>query len=369
MNAQDIIEKYRSYVVQIATGSSTGTGFFIAEHQLIATNYHVIKGNWVVTVRGELIDSQSAKVIFTHPRWDIAFLQIETPIGVQESLLTKQEILVREGDSVIAIGHPFGLTYSATQGVISRNNRKYEGMTYFQTDTPINPGNSGGPLINLNGKIIGMNTFIIDHANNIGFALPYSYINEALNTCLQFRGATTTVCPSCLVPVFEGCVDMEKYCMNCGTEVELPGNQQEIITEVKGDVASVIEKALELMRCSPIECRNGENRWTLTFGDTTINIFYQPHKYTIYVDGTMGEIPKENIGDLYEYMLRENDNDDLYYFFTVQGNVYISAAIPNMEITAQECHDIFRHIFEKCDDYFQILRDHFGVEPTVFLDT
>src|SRR5574338_619774 len=86
----------------------------------------------------------------------------------------------KDGDVVVAIGHPFGLNYTATQGVISKVDRIRDGVKYIQIDAAINPGNSGGPLVNKNGEIIGINSFIIRGGDNLGFALPVNYLREAL---------------------------------------------------------------------------------------------------------------------------------------------------------------------------------------------
>jgi len=77
---------------------------------------------------------------------------------------------MKDGDAVVAIGHPFGLNYTATQGVISKVDRIREGLKYIQIDAAINPGNSGGPLVNMSGEIIGVNSFII--RGEITWALP-----------------------------------------------------------------------------------------------------------------------------------------------------------------------------------------------------
>ena len=87
----------------------------------------------------------------------------------------------KDGEVVVAIGHPFGLNYTATQGVISKVDRIRDGVKYIQIDAAINPGNSGGPLVNKEGEVIGINSFIIRGGDNLGFALPVSYLKEALD--------------------------------------------------------------------------------------------------------------------------------------------------------------------------------------------
>ncbi|HET7896916.1 MAG TPA: trypsin-like peptidase domain-containing protein, partial [Flavisolibacter sp.] len=171
MNTQQIIELYRPAVIQIATQTSTGTGFYIKEFDLIVTNEHVVGKNAEVTIAGRLFERTLARVLYTDKKHDLAFLQ--PPAGlVMPEVKMGDYADMKDGDVVVAIGHPFGLNYTATQGVISKVDRVREGVKYIQIDAAINPGNSGGPLVNKKGEIIGINSFIIRGGDNLGFALP-----------------------------------------------------------------------------------------------------------------------------------------------------------------------------------------------------
>ena len=92
---------------------------------------------------------------------------------------------VRAGDDVIAIGSPMGLAHTVTKGIISSTRRVRNGVNYLQADVSINPGNSGGPLLNLQGEVIGINTFIVRESDDIAltglnFAVPASYVREII---------------------------------------------------------------------------------------------------------------------------------------------------------------------------------------------
>ncbi|MEN6425393.1 MAG: DegQ family serine endoprotease [Phycisphaerales bacterium] len=155
-----------------------GSGFIISEDGYILTNNHVVGDVDKITV--ELQDGRvfnDAKLIGTDPDSEVALIKIEgkdfpvLPLGDSD----KMEI----GDWVIAIGNPFGLSETVTVGVVSAVGRSnvhiaaYE--NFIQTDAAINPGNSGGPLINLDGKVIGINTAIVSQSGGymgIGFAIP-----------------------------------------------------------------------------------------------------------------------------------------------------------------------------------------------------
>jgi serine protease Do len=366
MSIQELIEKYRSIVVQIATADGSGTGFLLPRHQLIVTNHHVIKGNWTATLKGKHLEKQLGTVVYTNPRWDLAFIRLEQEIALEVDLLG-ENLILQDGEAVIAIGHPFGLDYTATQGVVSRLERVQNGLTYIQTDTAINPGNSGGPLINLQGQIVGVNTFIIQNADNLGFALPVQYVKDAVASYLPYYGKQIACCASCSGLVGVENVDMEKYCPECGTEVQLPTVDQND-THVAGGMAATVESALELLGIPKNLCRNGAHAWAIDQGSANINIIYKPEKYAVFLDASMGRLPKQNIKPLYEYMLRENCNKETHFFFTVQENIYLSAVILNMDISPQECAGIFTDIFTKADDYDDILMKRFGCLPPVYED-
>ena len=186
MNTQQIIELYRPAIIQIATQASTGTGFYIKEFDLIVTNEHVIGKNAELTIQGRLFEKRMARVWYTDKKHDLAFL--EPPKEIQLPLVKLGDYHgMKDGDVVVAIGHPFGLNYTATQGVISKVDRIRDGIKYIQIDAAINPGNSGGPLVNKEGEIIGINSFIIRGGDNLGFALPVNYLREALELYLPHR--------------------------------------------------------------------------------------------------------------------------------------------------------------------------------------
>src|SRR5437763_7760015 len=221
MNTQQIIELFRPAIIQIATQTSTGTGFYVKEFDLIVTNDHVVGKNAEVTIAGRLFDKRLGRVWFTDRKHDLAFLQPPPDVQIPEVKLGNYESM-KDGDVVVAIGHPFGLNYTATQGVISKVDRVRDGVKYIQIDAAINPGNSGGPLVNKQGEIIGVNSFIIRGGDNLGFALPVSYLREALELYHPYRGEPSTRCFSCNHLVLPSNIESTKYCPYCGTEVKLP---------------------------------------------------------------------------------------------------------------------------------------------------
>jgi serine protease Do len=154
---------------------SLGSGFIIDKDGYIITNNHVVEGADEIKVK--LADGREfkAKVVGRDPKTDIALIKITTFFKDLPVLSLGDSDKIRVGDWVLAIGNPFGLEHTVTQGIISATGRVIGAGPYdnfLQTDAPINPGNSGGPLINLNGEVIGINTAIIATGQGIGFAIP-----------------------------------------------------------------------------------------------------------------------------------------------------------------------------------------------------
>jgi S1-C subfamily serine protease len=176
-----IIEQVILSVVTIRTDVAQGTGFIITDNGYLITNAHVLVGGREVNAITSDQDVIEAEFIGYDPTLDIALLKIP---GDYEGLRLADSDDVQVGEKVIAIGNPLGLQFSVSEGIVSGVNRK--GMTngleaYIQTDAALNPGNSGGPLINKQGRVIGINNFKIGGGENLGFALESNYIKEAVN--------------------------------------------------------------------------------------------------------------------------------------------------------------------------------------------
>jgi len=153
---------------------SLGSGFIISKDGYILTNNHVIEKATEIRVRLLNKEEFKAKVIGRDPKTDIALIKIKANHSLSAATLGDSDAL-RVGDWVIAIGNPFGLGHTVTVGIISAKERIIGAGPYdnfLQTDAAINPGNSGGPLVNLEGKVVGINTAIVAQAQGIGFAIP-----------------------------------------------------------------------------------------------------------------------------------------------------------------------------------------------------
>jgi serine protease Do len=172
---------------------SLGSGFIIDKDGYIITNNHVVEGADEIKVK--LADGREfkAKVVGRDSKTDLALIKISSLFKDLPVLLLGDSDKIRVGDWVLAIGNPFGLEHTVTQGIISATGRAIGAGPYdnfLQTDAPINPGNSGGPLINLKGEVIGINSAIVATGQGIGFAIPSNMAKTVISQ-LKEKGKVT----------------------------------------------------------------------------------------------------------------------------------------------------------------------------------
>jgi len=178
-------------VPQSRVEGSLGSGVIVRSDGLIVTNNHVIEGGQQLIV--VLADRREfpAKVVLADPRSDLAVLKIEVKGERLPVLPIADREDVQVGDLVLAIGDPFGVGQTVTNGIVSALARTDVGASDFsffiQTDASINPGNSGGPLVDMNGNLIGINTLIYSRTGSstgIGFAIPAAMVRRVVESAL-----------------------------------------------------------------------------------------------------------------------------------------------------------------------------------------
>ncbi len=168
---------------------SLGSGVIIDEDGYVLTNLHVVRRAsrvWVKLADGRELEAQPVK---GKTSTDVALLKIVSKNGEKfkpVKFATDDDLLL--GETVIALGNPFGLGGSVSRGILSSKERRapkdgeaLDVSNWLQTDAAINPGNSGGPLVNLRGELIGINVAVYREAQGIGFAIPIKRVNEALS--------------------------------------------------------------------------------------------------------------------------------------------------------------------------------------------
>ena len=184
LSLEELVSHTKPAVVYLNSLTKSGTGFFVTETGVIATNAHLARGEEALLATLPNGTQLEAKIVYVDPDLDIALAK--TPGQNFPHLVLAEAAAVRQGESVVAIGNPGdAMLFSVTKGIVSAVGR-FEAAgpgTWIQTDAPINPGNSGGPLLNARGEVIGINSqkLVKKNVTGIGFALSASDLLDVLH--------------------------------------------------------------------------------------------------------------------------------------------------------------------------------------------
>ncbi len=352
-----IIAQYSQTIVQISCPKGSGTGFYLKQANLIITNHHVVEGCADVVLSGTFIPQQHAQVWLKDPLHDLAFIEVPPHSEMPDTALNIQPEPVKEGEPILAIGHPFGLKFTATQGIVSKVRRQYGNLFYIQIDAAINPGNSGGPLVNFKSEIVGVNTFIIAGGDNLGFALPAHYLAETIADYAPLYGHRCERCISCTNIVEKREADEEKgYCPHCGNRLSFADEEDYMPT----GVAKIIENVLADLNKDPKLARRGGNEWEIKHGSATISIEYNEQTGYIMADAFLCRLPRKNIAPIYEYLLRENYTLEGVVFSINEQHIILSLIVFQRHLTTAGLHRQIGLLFEKADEYDNILVEQYG---------
>jgi len=253
------LQQQRDYwsrnITEIPSGS--GSGFIWDDQGHIITNYHVIQNGSKLKVTLSDRTSWDAEVIGYEDNKDLAVLKIKAPADKLRPIPLGQSSKLKVGQSVYAIGNPFGLDQSLTTGVISALGREIKSVggrpirDVIQTDAAINPGNSGGPLLDSGGRLIGVNTMIYSTSGasaGIGFSIPVDEVNWVVSDIVKYGMVKRPVLGIEILP--------SQYAENWGVEGVMISNVLE-----NGGAAKAGLKPLE-------QTRNGD----IIFGDIIIAV-------------------------------------------------------------------------------------------------
>jgi S1-C subfamily serine protease len=297
----------------------TGSGFVYDTEGHIITNYHVIEGaeELFVTLPDET--SVDAQVVGADASNDLAVIKVDAPVELLHPVPLGESDNLRVGQFVVAIGNPFGLERTLTVGVVSALGRVIESPDerfigeIIQTDAAINPGNSGGPLLDLTGRVIGVNTAIFSPSRasaGIGFAVPVDTVRRVVPSLIERGyfphpwlgvGTVWTLTPERAavlreagmdVPTDEGILLVEVVQGSPADRAGLRGGQQQVrigryILPVGGDIVTAIDgEAItgdrDLIRFLDIETNVGQT--------VQVSVYRDGEEMTIPV--TLGERPR-----------------------------------------------------------------------------
>jgi len=352
MNTQTILKTYINSIIQINTPYGSGSGFVIDD--LIITNSHVVSGLNEVVISAKKLKRQKAPVIYDDQVLDLAFIALP-PLQLDNPLRLSSEP-VYDGDVAIAIGHPYGLNYSTTEGIVSKSDRLEGEVEYLQIDAAINPGNSGGPLLNANGEVIGVNTFILLNTQNLGFALPYYDVREAIDAFHAFNKRNVIRCFSCKNLVEETQIEND-FCPRCGVKLDV-AKQRRLGYRPAGTIA-LIEKILDSLKIDVTIARESQRSWKFDEGSARINInFYE--NGIIMADAQLCNMPQENIEAMYDYLLDKNDTFNYLQFAIRENTIMLSYLIIDSSLTFDEGRIGLERLKAAANKYDDILIEQFG---------
>jgi S1-C subfamily serine protease len=166
----EVAARAQSWTVAVRADQSYGAGVAVDRAGLVLTNLHVVDAAKAITVTPFGADPISAEVLDIDRELDIALLRLPSPLPNAASMGRSDTLGV--GDEVMAVGSPRKMYFSVSRGLVSFPNRFLDGVEYIQTDLPINVGNSGGPLVDDEGDVVGIVSFILRDSQGISFALP-----------------------------------------------------------------------------------------------------------------------------------------------------------------------------------------------------
>ncbi len=351
-----IIETFKKVVTQIATPFSTGTGFYWKDAEVVVTNEHVVRGNREVVVEGHLIKRQMARVIYTDPRYDLAFLTCSAEPAIPAISIQAPET-VKLGDQVLAAGHPFGLKFSVARGVISSTDNRDGQVKYYQHDAVLSPGHNGGPLVSLDGGLLGVNSFTVSGEGQTGQSLPAFYLKSTVQELREKgQGGVGSRCFNCSNLVFEETID-GPFCPHCGSKIRLPSQEEEY--EAVG-IHLTIEEILVACGYNIKLSRRGPCLWEVEQGSAKIFVTYYEPNGLIAGDAILCELPREDIMPVYEYLLRANNELEGLTLSVKGKEIVLSLIIFDRFLSSESGLEMFNRLFQKADELDNVLVEQYG---------
>jgi S1-C subfamily serine protease len=217
-DAKLIRDRLRSVVI-IRDSLGVGSGFYVADTGIIVTNAHVVGPMLSMSVQRFDRSKREARVVRVATAYDLALLWDQTA-SVPPPLPLAESADVAHGETVYAIGHPVGLDFTITRGIVSSTNRLMNGAYHVQTDVVMHPGSSGGPILNERGQIVGVSTFGL-RSDGLNFALSVRYVHELLGQMIV--KPTTGNARRCVVCGTKN-LRVRRSCRKCGVPLEAEGD-------------------------------------------------------------------------------------------------------------------------------------------------
>ncbi len=347
------------YKVTHADGS--GSCFFLKQHNIFVTNYHVVAGYRTVAIHDNERNPYVAHVFAVNPELDLALLTAEGDFShlPDVGLIKNGELAI--GSKVHVAGYPFGMPFTITEGTLSSPRQLIDGKHYIQVDAPVNPGNSGGPILNDKGEIIGVTVskFASSSADNMGFGVRIEALEQLLGAIEDAdRQEFHAQCDSCDELISAD----DEYCPSCGARIDAS-----VLTEHKiSAIGEFCEAAIARMGINPIIARNGHDAWVFHRGSSEIRLFVYNRHY-LFAVSPINLLPKKNVEKVLDFML---DTDFAPYKMGVDGRqIYLCYRIHLADLTDRSYDRIINDIVglaEKADELDNKLVEEYGCEFSAY---
>lgn len=344
-------------VYKVTHAGGSGSCFYMSEHQLFVTNYHVVEGFREVALHDQDRNPHLARVVLVNPTLDIALLVAEGDFShlPQLSLATNDNL--QTSNKVFVAGFAYGMPFTVTTGTVSSPKQLNQGRYYIQTDAAVNPGNSGGPIFNKAGEVVGVTVskFTNREADNIGFGIRVEDLKALLSTISELdRDAYQLQCHSCDSHI----KTKSEYCPSCGEH--LP---KEVFEPRQLSPLGVFcEDTIRELGLNPVLARDGFEDWIFHLGSSEIRLFSYDNNY-LFCISILNLLPKANVGPVLEYLLSE----DMYpYKFGIDGReILMLYRIHLTDLREDSEARIRKHIVDmarKADELDNFFINTFGCE-------
>ncbi len=352
------MENTKNSIYKIITADGTGTGFKVANHDFLITNYHVISGNKIVAVEDHKKNRYLAQVVMANPEVDLAFLNVDDLKPIKGTIKLDETNEVANLQKIFINGFPFGMPFTVTEGIVSSPNQPMHGRNYVQTDAAVNPGNSGGPMLNEDGILVGVTTSKFTDADNVGFGIKHTDVIKQIND-YKFEDVKYRVkCNSCDNFIEEP----TEFCPSCGNNINMS-----VFEEFeKSHFANFTEDALTELGVNPILCRAGKDYWEFHQGSARVRIFTVNNNNYLFATSPLNKLPKNNLEELLTYI--NSNKVPPYQLGVYENKIFISYRTHLSDIYSDRKDEVKKAIInlalkaDELDDYF---KDNFGCEMSM----
>lgn len=331
-----IVQECRNYVPIIEGSVRLGAGLLVSPNGLIVTNAHVVEGLQALLV--SLHDGTRAKaaIVHRHEYLDLAIVKASIQTQAFFELENRLAVGYDAGDEVLAIGHPRGLSFTATRGIVSESHRSMSDGLFVQTDVAINPGNSGGPLLDASGRLVGLNTQVRVDSQGLGFAIPGQQVLEywqEFNRLFQ-----------------EG-------------KLSIPSDEQLARLEQILSPREILESAAQLASLGLEKCRSQEgNMWEVTsHGGNSYHAFIDEENFSLL--RSIADLDESHTDDarlLFQLLRWQNDMRMVRFQITEEGALYLEYGRSFEDLDVSEACKALLVMSEAVDSYLARLEEYFG---------